>query len=85
MLTVHLKSHGNPDHGQFAPISNRETVEVNTPEEARAACLKYIEQWNLGGGNWSGGIVRKNGKRIAKVSYNGRVWDNSDKEIVLKS
>ena len=29
--------------------------------------------------------IFKNGKQIARISYNGRVWDNSDKEILLTS
>lgn len=31
--------------------------------------------WDLGGGNWSGGqVYNAEGRVIAEVSYNGRVW-----------
>lgn len=50
--------------------------------EASRLCRAYIEENNLGGGNWSGGDVLLRGKRVARVSYNGRVWDMSGKEII---
>lgn|GEM_PF-5869816 len=43
--------------------------------EARQKCLEYINKTGIGGGNWAGGEVREGTKKpIARVSYNGRLW-----------
>jgi hypothetical protein len=74
---VLLASCGNPDYGQDpdAPQSPEEWRAVADLEEASRACRAYVEYLNLGGGNWSGGlVVDAKGKAVARVSYNGRVW-----------
>ena len=77
-LVVVCKSEGNPDYGQYAPISDTEYFPVNTLQEAAQKCREYIDENDLGGGNWSGGDVYDiNGKVIAHVTYNGRVWNTS--------
>ena len=38
-------------------------------------CRAYIAHYELGGGNWLGGEVKKDGKLFAKISYNGRAWE----------
>lgn len=74
MLLV-CKSTGNPDHGQYAPLSEPEYFIIDCFEQASAASRAYIEMWDLGGGNWTGGnIYNINAEGIANVSYNGRVW-----------
>ena len=35
-------------------------------------------QYDLGGGNWNGGQICEEGRPLARVSYNGRVWDMGD-------
>lgn len=77
--TVTLKSVGNPDYGQDPdrPLYgvDNEIAEVDTLPEASRACRAYIEENDLGGGNWSGGEVKdEDGTVVARVSYNGRVW-----------
>lgn len=62
--------------------------EVKDILSAKKLCQSFIKEFNLGGSNWIGGrIVNENFKFIAKVSYNGRIWDNEDwnkaKEIEL--
>ena len=49
-FTARFRSVGNPDHGQYAPVSNRETVEADTLRGVAAAWRAYIERWGLGGG-----------------------------------
>jgi len=44
-------------------------------EEASQACQAYIGQYDLGGGNWNGGQLVEHQPPIARVSYNGRVYD----------
>ena len=49
-------------------------VVISTLREASKLCLAFIEKWNLGGGNWTGGEVQIDGKPQYQVGYNGRVW-----------
>jgi len=49
-------------------------LEVATFKCASKACQAYIERNKLGAGNWTGGKIFRDGKQIAFVSYNGRVW-----------
>ena len=64
-------------------------VSVSSLKEARKECSQFIDYYNLGGGNWTGGIVvNENYEFVAYISYNGRVWDNENtrnaKEIIIK-
>jgi hypothetical protein len=87
--TVRLASVGNPDFRQDSrrslPGVPRRTLRVASLADASKACRTYIAHYELGGGNWLGGEVKKDGKAIAKISYNGRAWDPADrrKEIPL--
>lgn len=85
MMTVRLSSCGNPDLRQNPNdrLSPPVHIQVATLEGASLLCLKYIANWDLGGGNWSGGQVFFGKAQIANVSYNGRIWDLDDKEIVV--
>jgi hypothetical protein len=84
-----LLSHGNnPDiaGGGYWSVMDRPrktSVEVSSYAEASRVCREYIEKYELGGGNWTGGTITVAGKKIARVSYNGRVWDMDEKEIKL--
>ena len=89
---VLLASVGNPDFGQDSrrsmPCVPRRTLRVASLADASKACCAYIAHYELGGGNWLGGEVKKDGKVIAKISYNGRAWEPGDwptKEIQLSS
>ena len=78
-MKVILSSVGNPSYGQNPdqPLYGAKTnveVDVETFNIARLMCLEFISNNELGGGNWSGGDILDNGKLIAYVSYNGRVW-----------
>lgn len=49
---------------------------VRSLEEAITVCRNFIDDNELGGGNWSGGQVSLvNGTPVAYISYNGRIWD----------
>ncbi|MEY4488301.1 MAG: hypothetical protein RIQ79_809 [Verrucomicrobiota bacterium] len=76
-LGLQLCSVGNPDYGQYAPPSNPEFKIVTDLSTARNACASYIEEWDLGGGNWGkeSGVVRdSSGTIVARFSYNLRCW-----------
>lgn len=82
MYAVVMESVGNPDLGQYAPLSPGNIEYVDTLEAASAACRAYIDKYDLGGGNWPNARVYKraefkrlvNPKPVATISYNGRVW-----------
>ena len=75
---VILAAVGNPDHYQYpGPLPGVPWCEFWVPHllAARNACLSYIEQYDLGGGNWSGGqVYDARGLLVAQISYNGKVW-----------
>lgn len=79
--TAKLRSVGNPDYGQYAPVSNPQSIESDTPEGIARQAREYILFWNLGGGNWPPNIIVKcDGKPFAVVSYNGRLWNVADRK-----
>jgi len=84
-FTVKMSSVGNPDFNQnprkpMSPPAEKRAYDLT---DASLLCMDYINYWDLGGGNWTGGKVFKDGKQIARVSYNGRVWDMQGKEIKI--
>lgn len=89
-MEVELEAHPNPDY----PYSDwrgtvkikKHRVPVKSFQHASEVVEKFIEDNQLGGGNFNDGIIYKNGTAIARVSYNGRVWEGTeytgkDKEI----
>jgi hypothetical protein len=77
-MTLVLSSCPNPDFGQTEAPAPEEKVPVKSFVEASARVREYITQHNLGSGNWSGGdIFDERGDKIARISYNGRVWNKN--------
>jgi hypothetical protein len=70
MYTLDLFSHGNPDLGQYAPVSDRESVRADSLEDLREAARDYIRRWNLGSGNWPLPTVYEDGKPVGRLAYN---------------
>lgn len=85
--TCKLRSVGNPDHGQYAPVSNPEHVDTDTLADVARLAKNYIHHWNMGAGNWPTIIVKRDGKPFAVLSYNGRMWDvkNRSREIDIST
>ena len=79
-FTVRLACAGNPDFGQdprrSMPGVPRLTIRVATLRAASDVCRAYIEHHELGGGNWTGGEVKRGSKSVARISYNGRAWES---------
>jgi len=70
-----LRSEGNPDFQQYAPVSNREkNITAPTLKRLRAIVKEYINTWNLGGGNFIDPNVFKDNKLVGHFSYNLRFW-----------
>lgn len=77
---VILKADPNPDYEFPNPRATVRTVKVRLPvssfAKASEVCRNFINQFELGAGNWTGGQIGDiNGKIFAYVSYNGRVWE----------
>lgn len=72
--SVVCESVGNPDHGQYASLSPRRVFVTASLEMCQQAARRYIQQHDLGGGNWLGGEVKRDGITIGHISYNGRFW-----------
>ena len=98
IMTVVLKSVGNPDFGELfgeGGKSPTRLIKVKSYAEAAQVCRRYIAQYNLGGGNWGryggdrsdnepeSGAIFVGDKKVASVSYNGRVWAMDGTEIPL--
>ena len=81
-LTVTVEAVGNPDYSFNDYRRNvtikEKTIQINTITEASKICRDFINEHELGGGNWSGGKILSNGEQIGRVSYNGRIWDMND-------
>lgn len=64
-----------------------DTAAVDSFAAASAAVRGYLEANGMGSSDWtgrnSGSVLNSFGEKIAKVSYNGRVWDLSGKEIEI--
>lgn len=79
-FSVKLSNVGNPDYRQDSrrplPGTTCGWAHVDTLKEAVELCRLYISFYDLGGGNWNGGLITQNdnGLLVGKVSYNGRVW-----------
>lgn len=73
-----LRSVGNPDFGQYSPVSPRRKVRAGSLRDVLVAAAEYIGEWDLGGGNWTQPTVyevRGNRRRtVGYISYNLRLW-----------
>lgn len=88
------------DHSRWESFSINEKIdeslkpdgllyfEIESINEAVELTREFIKEFRLGASNWLGGLVFDSAMNFkARISYNGRVWDNEDwriaKEIVL--
>lgn len=61
-------------------------AQVATLREASQRVRDFIDSHGLGASDWCGtgaGMITENGKVIARVSYNGRVWSADGKDIEI--
>jgi len=85
---VQLCTVGNPDWGQYAPVTDAEWKIVATMSEAKAAVGDYLERNDgISGGNWapeSGQVWDHQGKLVARFTYSLRCWSlDGDREIMV--
>lgn len=65
-------------------MPRKHQIRAATLRMASEVCRAWIDANKLGGGNWTGGQVFNGKKQIARISYNGRVWDMNGQEVVSK-
>ena len=80
LLIVKLSHSPNPDipggyRSDVERPDGESRVESESLAEASETCLSYITQYELGGGNWTGGeVFNAEGEQVAYVSFNGKIW-----------
>ena len=78
-----LSGYGNIDHGEnpYLRICSGRTITGDTIEEMQAAVRDYIDEYNLGAGNYSNTYVADTETQeiIGYISYNGRWWAKGSK------
>lgn len=77
---ITLSSVGNPDFGQYAPLSPKRTVIADSLAAIAEECERYQREWELGGGNWTSPTVYRDGVAIGYFSWNLRLWKGSKKD-----
>lgn len=89
-MTLLLEHGPNPDiQGGYwdgtPPGPKRKTIEVPDLESGRKAYRTWIGENGLGGGNMTraSGTIKNGETVIGRFSYNGRLWDKDDKEILV--
>lgn len=79
--SLFLRAVPNRDFGPRSYEANVDVpgrwIPVDSLAGARRKTLDFIRAWDLGGGNWTGGEVASDGKIVARISYNGRIWDTT--------
>ena len=74
MLKITLQGVGNPDFSQWADVAPERTINVETIEEAAKEASAYIDEYDLGGGNWTDPyVLNEQGEKVARIFYNGRI------------
>ena len=68
----------------YVSLTRKKAVEVESLPAASAAVRQFIELNNFGSSDFVGGEIydSSTNKLIAKVSYNGRIWNLQDVEIL---
>ena len=77
MYTVKLSTCGNIDKGQnpYEPMYSvpSYTLGCQTIEEGIQEVIRYIELFDIGSGNWTGGqVYDENDNLIGQIHYNGK-------------
>jgi hypothetical protein len=70
----------------YVSLTRKSAVEVGSLSEASTEVRSFIEMNDLGSSDFIGGEVYDSytNKLIAKVSYNGRIWDTTGREIPIQ-
>lgn len=88
ILTLKIETCGNPDRGQDPAqppfgVPRSTTIRAARIEIIRLMVEEFQAEHNLGGGNWKEAILYRDEDEVGRMSWNGRVWDKSDKEVLF--
>ena len=80
MYEIRMRSHGNIDHGEnpFSPVAKGMTIRAETIAELQQAVRDYIDENNLGGGNFTHAFVADDRGIIGAIAYNGRFFTREE-------
>ena len=86
-LEVELGAEPNPNHSLKSHTGSvkikTQRVKVKSLSEAQNKVREFIEENDLGSGNFTGGDLFSHGKKIGRVSYNGKLWDLKDEPMKM--
>jgi hypothetical protein len=86
-LEVELGAEPNPNHSSRSHEGSvkikTQKVKVKSLTESQNKVREFIEKNDLGAGNFTGGDLFSHGKKIGRVSYNGRVWNLKDEPMKM--
>jgi hypothetical protein len=87
LYELELEAEPNPDYDNH---SHEGTVKIKKHKvvadslfDAKMKYFNFINENDLGSGNVPPSALYKDGKKIGEFSYNGRLWDNDGKEVVV--
>ncbi len=88
ILTLKIEVCGNPDKGQDPSqppfgVNRFTTLRAGRIEIIRILVNEFQAEHDLGGGNWKEAILYRDDEEVGRMSWNGRVWDKGDKEILF--
>ena len=87
-LSVELSAKPNPDFDRYSHEGSIEIkpkkVKVKSIEEAVSKVRSFINDKDLGAGNFTGGALYDGNTKIGRISYNGRVWDIDGNQMFAK-
>ncbi len=87
---VEVRIEPNPDYYQSFK-TKKCVIEADSLKELQTLQRQFVDESHrgissdmpIGGGNWGyNSMVKANGKIIGRMSYNGRIWDKSDNEVI---
>ena len=88
-LEVELGAEPNPNHSlrshEGSVKIKTHKVKVKSLSEAQNEVRGFIEENDLGAGNFTGGDLFSHGKKIGRVSYNGRLWNLKDEPMKMSN
>jgi hypothetical protein len=78
MYSIKTEVCGNPDYGQNPnrpPYGVRvKTIKASTYSELVGKVRLWIDDNDIGGGNWMQPALMRNDQVIGYMSYNGKIW-----------
>ena len=79
-----MRTVGNPDYNQYSAITEPEDFVAPTLRLLRMKVERWKNLCAVGSGNWQNPIVYANGKAVAQMSYNMKLWKLNNKEVEVR-